>query len=135
MKDVVIVSACRTAIGTFGGTLKDLGGWNIGKVAMKGAIDRAGIDPALIDDVRFGCCMEPVDTLNVTRVAALLAGIPEMLSQLGRRILRVEDNYGRSKPRRCHPLSYAGGTGGRSSIRRVPEGQGISPVLTVSGGR
>jgi acetyl-CoA C-acetyltransferase len=77
MKDVVIVSACRTAIGTFGGTLKDLGGWNIGKVAMKGAIDRAGIDPALIDDVRFGCCMEPVDTLNVTRVAALLAGIPE----------------------------------------------------------
>ena len=35
MKDVVIVSACRTAIGTFGGTLKDLGGWNIGRVAMK----------------------------------------------------------------------------------------------------
>jgi acetyl-CoA C-acetyltransferase len=80
MKDVVIVSACRTAIGTFGGSLKDLGGWNIGKVAMKGAIDRAGIDPAMIDDVRFGCCMEPVDTLNVTRVAALLAGIPETVT-------------------------------------------------------
>jgi len=80
MKDVVIVSACRTAIGTFGGTLKDLGGWNIGKVAMKGAIDRAAIDPAIIDDVRFGCCMEPVDTLNVTRVAALLAGIPETVT-------------------------------------------------------
>ncbi|HDP26131.1 MAG TPA: acetyl-CoA C-acyltransferase [Deltaproteobacteria bacterium] len=77
MKDVVIVSACRTAIGTFGGTLKNMGAWDIGKVAMKGAIERAGIDPALIDDVRFGCCMEPVDTLNVTRVAALLAGIPE----------------------------------------------------------
>lgn len=80
MKDVVIVSACRTAIGTFGGTLKDVGGWNIGKVAMKGAVDRAGIDPAIIDDVRFGCCMEPVDTLNVTRVAALLAGIPESVT-------------------------------------------------------
>jgi acetyl-CoA C-acetyltransferase len=80
MKDVVIVSACRTAIGTFGGSLKDMGGWNIGKVAMKGAIDRAGIDPAMIDDVRFGCCMEPVDTLNVTRVAALLAGIPETVT-------------------------------------------------------
>lgn len=80
MKDVVIVSACRTAIGTFGGTLKDVGGWIIGKTAMKGAIDRAGIDPALIDDVRFGCCMEPVDTLNVTRVAALLAGIPESVT-------------------------------------------------------
>lgn len=80
MKDVVIVSACRTAIGTFGGSLKDVGGWNIGKAAMKGAIDRAGIDPAIIDDVRFGCCMEPVDTLNVTRVAALLAGVPESVS-------------------------------------------------------
>ena len=80
MKDVVIVSACRTAIGTFGGSLKDVGGWNIGKAAMKGAIDRAGIDPATIDDVRFGCCMEPVDTLNVTRVAALLAGIPETVT-------------------------------------------------------
>lgn len=80
MKEVVIVSACRTAIGSFGGSLKDVGGWNIGKVAMKGAIDRAGIDPALIDDVRFGCCMEPVDTLNVTRVAALLAGVPESVT-------------------------------------------------------
>jgi acetyl-CoA C-acetyltransferase len=47
---------------------------------MKGAIDRIGIDPAMIDDVRFGCCMEPVDTLNVTRVAALLAGVPETVT-------------------------------------------------------
>jgi acetyl-CoA C-acetyltransferase len=44
---------------------------------MKAAIDRAGIDPSIIDDVRYGCCMEPVDTLNVTRIAALLAGIPD----------------------------------------------------------
>lgn len=80
MKDVVIVSACRTAIGSFGGSLRDVGAWNIGKAAMKGAVDRAGIDPAIIDDVRFGCCMEPADTLNVTRVAALLAGIPETVT-------------------------------------------------------
>ena len=77
MKDVVIVSACRTAIGTFGGTLKNMNGARIGAVAMKGAVDRAGIDPAIIDDVRFGCCLEPVDALNVTRVSALLAGIPD----------------------------------------------------------
>jgi acetyl-CoA C-acetyltransferase len=44
---------------------------------MKAALERAGIDAELIDDVRFGCCMEPVDTLNVTRIAALLAGIPD----------------------------------------------------------
>ena len=77
MKDVVIVSACRTAIGAFGGTLKDAGGANLASIVMKEAINRAGIDPAGIEDVRFGCCMEPTDTLNVTRVAALLAGIPE----------------------------------------------------------
>ncbi len=77
MRDVVIVSACRTAVGTFGGSLKDLNAATLGSVVMKEAVKRAQIDPAIIDDVRFGCCMEPVDTLNVSRVAALLAGIPE----------------------------------------------------------
>ena len=77
MKEVVIVSACRTAIGAFGGSLKDMNAAEIGKVAMAEAVDRAGIDPALIDDVRFGNCMEPVDACNVARVAALMAGIPD----------------------------------------------------------
>ncbi len=77
MKDVVIVSACRTAIGTFGGTLRDVNGATIAATTMKEAIRRAGIDPALIGDVRYGCCLEPTDTLNVTRIAALLAGIPD----------------------------------------------------------
>lgn len=80
MKDVVIVSACRTAIGTFGGTLRDLSTHVLGSIVMKEAVKRAGIDPAIIDDVRFGCCMEPVDALNVTRIAALMAGIPETVT-------------------------------------------------------
>jgi acetyl-CoA C-acetyltransferase len=80
MKDVVIVSACRTAIGEFGGTLKNLNTPTLGSVVMKEAVKRAGIDPAIIDDVRFGCCMEPVDALNVTRIAALMAGIPETVT-------------------------------------------------------
>ncbi len=80
MKDVVVVSACRTAIGTFGGALKDLNAPALASVAMKEAVKRAAIDPAIIDDVRFGCCMEPVDALNVTRVAALMAGIPESVT-------------------------------------------------------
>ena len=80
MKDVVIVSACRTAIGAFGGTLKDSNAALIGSITMQEAIRRAGIDPAIIDDVRFGCCMEPADALNVTRVSALLAGIPETVT-------------------------------------------------------
>ncbi len=80
MKDVVIVSACRTAIGAFGGSLKDLNGPLIGGVVMKEAIKRAGIEPSLIDDIRFGCCMEHPDALNVTRVAALMAGLPETIT-------------------------------------------------------
>ncbi len=77
MKDVVIVSACRTAIGTFGGTLRDSNAAVIGSEAMKEAIRRAGIDAGIIDDVRFGCCCEHEDTLNVARVATLMAGIPD----------------------------------------------------------
>jgi acetyl-CoA C-acetyltransferase len=77
MKDVVIVSGCRTAIGAFGGTLRDLNGATLASITMKEAIRRAGIDPVLIDDIRYGCCMESSDTLNVTRVGSLLAGIPE----------------------------------------------------------
>jgi acetyl-CoA C-acetyltransferase len=76
-KDVVIASACRTAIGAFGATLKDSHAATIASVTMKAAVEKAGIEPGLIDDVRFGCCMEPVDTLNVTRIAALIAGIPD----------------------------------------------------------
>jgi acetyl-CoA C-acetyltransferase len=77
MKEVVIVSACRTAIGAFGGTLRDSHAYIIGSVVMKEAIKRAGISPDLINDVRFGSCMEPYNALNVARVAALDAGIPE----------------------------------------------------------
>jgi acetyl-CoA C-acetyltransferase len=77
MKEVVIVSACRTAIGAFGGTLKDLSGAHLAGITMKEAVKRANIDPAIIDDVRYGCCIESADTLNTARVAALLAGIPD----------------------------------------------------------
>jgi acetyl-CoA C-acetyltransferase len=80
MKDVVIAAACRTAIGAFGGTLRDLHVTRIASVAMKAAVDRAGIDPARIDDVRFGCCLEPVDSMNMTRIAALMAGIPDTVT-------------------------------------------------------
>ena len=80
MKDVVIVSGCRTAIGGFGGTLKDLSGAALASVTMKEAVKRANIDPAIIDDVRYGTCIESCDTLNTARVGALLAGIPDSVT-------------------------------------------------------
>jgi len=80
MKEVVVISACRTAIGAFGGALKDLNAAVIGSVAMKEAIGRAGIEADVVDDVRFGCCLEPMDALNVARVSALMAGIPDSVT-------------------------------------------------------
>ena len=80
MKEVVIASACRTAIGAYGGTLKDLNGAYLASITMKAALSRAGIDPALVDDVRYGCCVEHHDTLNTARVAALMAGIPDSVT-------------------------------------------------------
>jgi len=79
MKDVVIVSACRTAIGAFGGSLRNSNAAVLASVTMKEAIKRAGIETEIIDDIRYGCCMEPVDALNVSRVGALLAGLPDTI--------------------------------------------------------
>ncbi len=80
MEDIVIVSACRTAIGAFGGSLKNMNGAALAAVTMKEAVKRAGIEPEMIDDIRYGCCMESSDTLNVARVGALLAEIPETVT-------------------------------------------------------
>lgn len=80
MKDVVIVSACRTAIGAFGGSLRDTNAAVLASITMQAAVERAGLDPALIDDIRYGRCIEPADALNVTRVGALLAGIPDAVT-------------------------------------------------------
>ncbi|HEU19695.1 MAG TPA: thiolase family protein [Deltaproteobacteria bacterium] len=80
MKDVVIVSACRTPIGVFGGSLKNVHAAHLGSIIMKEAIRRAGISADLIDDIRFGNCMPPYDAMNLARNCALLAGIPETVT-------------------------------------------------------
>jgi acetyl-CoA C-acetyltransferase len=54
-----------------------MNGPQLASVTMKEAVARAGIDPEIIDDVRYGCCLEHHDNLNVARVAAMMAGIPE----------------------------------------------------------
>ena len=60
MKDVVVVSACRTPIGTFGGSLKDINCAALGSAVMREAVKRAGIDAGLIDDVRIWSVADPV---------------------------------------------------------------------------
>lgn len=76
MTDIVVVSACRSPIGAFGGSLKDLQAPELAAQVIKAAVDRVGIDPAIIGDLRFGNCLEPPKALNVARVSSLLAGIP-----------------------------------------------------------
>ena len=79
MKEVVIAGACRTAIGAFGGTLKNSSGAELAAATMREAVTRAGVRFSDIDDVRYGCCLEHHDTLNVSRVGALMAGIPDTI--------------------------------------------------------
>ncbi len=57
MREVVIVSAARTPIGSFGGTLKNVAARTLGTIAVKGAIKRAGINPEDVDEVIMGCVL------------------------------------------------------------------------------
>ncbi len=77
MRDVVIVDACRTAVGKFGGSLKPLQAEDLALAVMQGALERSGIDPKQIDEVIMGQCRQSSDSSNIARVAALRAGIPE----------------------------------------------------------
>ena len=77
LNDVVIVSAVRSAIGTYGGQFKNVSGVPLGVPIMAEAIKRAQIDPALIDDVGWGCCYQRAkNEVNIGRVTAVKAGIP-----------------------------------------------------------
>lgn len=77
MREVVIVSAARTPIGSFGGALKDTAAVTLGAIAVKEAIKRAGIDPAIIDEVVFGNVLQGGLGQNVARQVAMAAGVPK----------------------------------------------------------
>ncbi|PLX42852.1 MAG: acetyl-CoA C-acyltransferase [Deltaproteobacteria bacterium] len=75
-KDIVIVSGCRTAIGKFGGTIKDFRAHQLGGIVMNEAIKRAGIDKGMVDEIVMGDCVQCPDEANTARTAALTAGFP-----------------------------------------------------------
>jgi acetyl-CoA C-acetyltransferase len=76
MTDLYVVSACRTAIGSFGGSLKDVSAAKLGTVVVAEALQRAGIAPAQVDEVLLGCVLTAGAGQNVARQAAIGAGIP-----------------------------------------------------------
>jgi acetyl-CoA acetyltransferases len=77
MKEVVIVSAARTPIGSFGGSLKNVSAVTLGATAVKAAVERAGIKPETIDEVILGCVLQAGQGQNVARQIELAAGIPK----------------------------------------------------------
>jgi len=77
MKEVVIVSAVRTPVGSFGGSLKDVTPMDLGALVIREAIARAGVAVEAVDEVLFGCVLQAGYGQGVARQAALKAGLPD----------------------------------------------------------
>src|SRR5437667_12323956 len=73
----VILSACRTPIGSFGGALKELSAVDLGAIVIREAIRRADIKPIDLGDVIMGCVLQAGAGVNGARQAALKAGVPQ----------------------------------------------------------
>ncbi|OUQ76879.1 acetyl-CoA C-acetyltransferase [Flavonifractor sp. An100] len=76
MKEIYVVNCCRTAIGSFGGSLKDTPAADLGAIVIKEALNRAGVKPEQVDEVMFGCILTAALGQNVARQAAIKAGVP-----------------------------------------------------------
>jgi len=77
MREVVIVSAVRTPIGSWGGSLKDFSATQLGSFAIKGALDRIGLDPKEVNEVIMGCVMQANLGQAPARQASKFAGLPD----------------------------------------------------------
>ena len=77
MREVVIVSAARTPVGSFGGAFRDLTATQLGAAVAREVIKRAGVDSGVIDEVIFGSGGQPIKEANVARQIALFVGVPE----------------------------------------------------------
>lgn len=76
MKDIYVVSCCRTAVGTFGGSLKDVPAAKMGAIVVKDALKRGGVKPEQVDEVLFGCVLTSALGQNVARQVTINAGLP-----------------------------------------------------------
>ncbi len=76
MKDLYVVSCCRTAVGSFGGSLKDTPATDLGAIVVKEALNRANVKPEQVDEVMFGCILTAAQGQNPARQVAIKAGVP-----------------------------------------------------------
>src|SRR6478735_5128141 len=77
MSEVYIISAVRTPIGSFGGSLKDFSATQLGAIAIKAAVERAGIQPQQVQEVLMGCVLQGNLGQAPARQASMLAGLPD----------------------------------------------------------
>ena len=76
MRNIYAISCCRTAIGSFGGSLKDVPAVKLGSIVAKEALKRGNISPDIVDEVMFGCILTAGLGQNVARQVSLGAGLP-----------------------------------------------------------
>ena len=76
MKEVYVVNCCRTAVGSFGGSLKDTPATELGAVVVKEALNRAGVKPEQVDELMFGCVLTAALGQNPARQVGVKAGLP-----------------------------------------------------------
>lgn len=79
LSDIVALSACRTPMGSFGGTLRNMDAYDIGAAAVKAAVERAGISPEMVEDVILGSCRQAGNGVNPARTASVHGGIPKSI--------------------------------------------------------
>jgi len=82
VEDVVCVSACRTAMGRFGGRLRDFKVFKLGSLAMAESLRRVGISGDMVDEVVVGHCRQAGNGPNPAKIASGLAGIPNTVHAL-----------------------------------------------------
>ena len=76
MKDLYVVNCCRTAVGSFGGSLKNTPASDLGAIVVKEALKRAGVAPENVDELMFGCILTAGLGQNVARQVGVKAGLP-----------------------------------------------------------
>jgi 3-oxoadipyl-CoA thiolase len=119
----VVLSAVRTPVGRYGGALSSIRPDDLAAVAISAAVERAGVDPAEVEDVYFGCANQAgEDNRNVARMAALLAGLPESVA--GVTLNRLCASGLSAVVSACHAVAAGDGdlfvAGGVESMSRAP---------------
>nr|MDQ4030510.1 3-oxoadipyl-CoA thiolase [Actinomycetota bacterium] len=123
MARAVVLSAVRTPVGRYGGALSGVRPDDLAAAAIAAAVERAGVDPAEIEDVYLGCANQAgEDNRNIARMASLLAGLPESVA--GVTLNRLCASGLSAIASACHAVAAGDGdlfvAGGVESMSRAP---------------